>query len=160
MPFINNEINGIVRRALKRHGINARVINLRPQTVGQLCQKQRPAAKCKVRKCPIPHLNSTATFVVYQVKCNLCGNTYIGSTSKQLHYRTKEHIATAEHHSADSAMGEHYGMSHVQSKPNLSFSILCGTSHGDLRLRITEAYEIETRNQNSTESARAWALDS
>ena len=111
MPFSSNEINGIVRRALKRHGINARVVNPRLQTVDQLYQKQRPAAKYKVRKCPVPQLNCTATFVVYQVKCNLCGNTYIGSTSRQLHYRAKERTATAEHHNADSAIGdEHYGM--------------------------------------------------
>ena len=89
VPFISNEINGIVRRALKIHGITARVSSPGPQIVGQLCQKQRPAAKCKVRECPIPRLNCAATFVVYQVKCNLCGNTYIGSTSKQLHYRKR-----------------------------------------------------------------------
>ena len=63
MLFVSNEIDGIVQRARKRHGSNARVMSQRPQTVGQLCQKQRPAAKCKVRKCPIPQLNCSATFV-------------------------------------------------------------------------------------------------
>ena len=77
--------------------------------------------------------------------CNICSNIYIGSTSRQLHYRAREHIAATEKFSDVSALGEHYRKSHSTMKADITFNIIQRTEHDELRLRIVEAYEIQTR---------------
>ena len=96
VPYINNKINGMIRGALKKANINARLVNPRPPTALDLCRRSEPAQRCTMRKCPIPYLRCTTTYTVYMATCNICSNTYIGSTSRQLHYRAREHIAATE----------------------------------------------------------------
>ena len=94
---------------------------------------------------PIPYLRCTTTYTVYMATCNICSNIYIGSTSRQLHYRAREHIAATEKFSDVSALGEHYRKSHSTMKADITFNIIQRTEHDELRLRIVEAYEIQTR---------------
>ena len=80
VPSINNKINGMIRGALKRAKINARLAKPRPPTILDLCRRSEPAQRCTMRNCPIPYLGCTTTYTVYMATCNICSNTYIGST--------------------------------------------------------------------------------
>ena len=142
VPTINNKINGMIRGALKKANINARLVNPRPPTTLDLCRRSEPAQQCTMRKCPIPYLRCTTTYTVYMATCDICSNAYIGSTSRQPHYRAKEHIA--EKFSDVSALGKHYRKSHSTMKADITFNIIQRTEHDELRLRIVEAYEIKT----------------
>ena len=91
----------------------------------------------------MPHLNCTTTFVVYEVKCLLCKEIYIGSTTRSLHQRAKEHLAAVKKHDETSALGEHYRIQHVTDHPQLEFRIARLTEKDELRLRIEEAITIK-----------------
>ena len=91
IPFISDRINGLINRALRQNNIAARLVNPRPTTVFQASSSKRaPQLKCTMRQCPLTNnninINCTTSYVVYQAKCDICSQTYIGSTSRQLHY--------------------------------------------------------------------------
>ena len=142
LPFISNRFDAEVRRALARHNINARIIHPRPQTLLQLAQPRTKPLDCKLRSCPIPYISCTARFVVYGITCEICKAVYIGSTTRALHDRAKEHIAAAKKRCQTSAVGEHYKVHHPTEEPRLRFCIIRRTEKDELRLRIEEALTI------------------
>ena len=99
--------------------------------------------ECKIRSCPIKQLRCTARFVVYEPTCKLCKKTYIGSTTRALHDRAKEHITAAKTHNRSLAIGEHYFTFHRTKEPQLQFRIIRFTEKDELRLRIHEATIIQ-----------------
>ena len=146
IPCISDRINGLINRALRQNNIAARLVNPRPTTVFQASSSKRVLQlKCTMRQCPLANNNidCTTSYVVSQAKCDICSQTYIGSTSRQLHCRSKEHLNAAEKHDPASAFGEHYKKQHGSTAPRISFTIISRTSCDELRLRINEAYEIK-----------------
>ena len=143
LPFVSNRFDTEVRRSLIRHNITARIVHPRPQTVLQLAQPKTKLPDCKLRNCPIPYLKCTACFVVYEVKCEICKAIYVGSTTRALHDRAKEHVTAATKHSRTSAIGEHYQLHHPTDEPRLLFRIIRRTKKDELRLRIEEALMIK-----------------
>ena len=143
IPFVNDQFDKQVKRALQRHHIDARVVHPGPQTLLQLAKPRTKPPGCSLRSCPIPHLNCTTTFVVYEVKCLICKEIYIGSTTRALHQRAKEHLAAAKKHDESSALGVHYRIQHVTDPPQLEFRIVRLTKKDELRLRIEEAIAIK-----------------
>ena len=73
---------------------------------------------------------------MYEVKCLICKEICIGSTTRALHQRAKEHLAAAKKHDETSALGKHYQTQHVTDHPQLEFRIACLTEKDELRLRI------------------------
>jgi len=146
LPFISDKVNGMIRGALRKSGITARLVNPRPPTVLSIGKRRKPnKASCSMKECPVPYLKCTTPYVVYEAKCEICNETYIGSTSRPIHFRAREHITAATKRNLNSALGEHY-RKHVNSSPRIRFSILCKSPPDELRLRISEAYEIKSRN--------------
>ena len=92
---------------------------------------------CRSGKCGAPEI-CRRTNVVYQATCKLCGSSYIGMTTRALHTRALEHIASARKHSLKSAFGEHYKNKHPKMVPSLNFRIL-QQCRDELRLHIEEA---------------------
>ena len=143
LPFVSNRFDTEVRRSLIRHNITAGIVHPRPQTILQLAQPKTKLPDCKLRNCPIPYLRCTACFVVYEVKCEICKAIYVGSTTRALHDRAKEHVTAATKHSRTSAIGEHYQLHHPTDEPRLLFRIIRRTKKDELRLRIEEALMIK-----------------
>ena len=142
LPFISNRVDREIRRALDRHQIEARLVHPKPRTFLQLAQPKVEPPKCKSKKCPIKYIDCMRTYVVYEITCELCKATYIGSTVRALHERAKEHLASAKNKTKASAMGVHYKTCHKKSKPKMRFRIVCTTERDELRLRIEEAQVI------------------
>ena len=134
-----------VRQILKRNNINARVVNPKPRTILQMAKKSPASIACRMRSCPIPYIKCTSCFVVYEGRCNACNESYIGSTSRHLHHRAREHIYAASKKDGASAFGDHYKAYHLRQEPNITFCIIKSTVHDELHLRIAEAYEIQSR---------------
>ena len=143
IPFIDNRFDKQIKRALFRNNIDARIVHPRPQTLLQLAKPKTGPPSCNLRNCPIPHLECTASFVVYEIKCLLCNGIYIGSTTRTLHQRAKEHIAAARKYDKTSAVGYHYMTQHGTDQPKLEFRIARRTEKDELRLRIEEAIIIK-----------------
>ena len=73
----------------------------------------------------------------------LCNGIYIGSTTKTLHQRAKEHIAAARKYDKTSAVGYHHMTQHGTDQSKLEFRIARRTEKDELRLRIEEAIIIK-----------------
>ena len=107
-PFISNRLDSQIRRSLARKNMNARITHPHPQTLLQLAQPRTKQRECQLRNCPISYINCTTSFVINEITCDVCKDTYIGSTTRPLHDRAKEHIAAAKNKNHTSAVGEHY----------------------------------------------------
>ena len=79
------------------------------------------------------------TYVVYQITCELCKGTYIGSTVRALHERAKEHLASAKNKTKASAMGCTIRPDTRNPSQKMHFKIVCTTERDELQLRIEEA---------------------
>ena len=147
LPLISDKLNSRVRQILKRNNINARVVNPKPRTILQMAKKSPASIACRMRCCPIPYVKCTSCFVVYEGRCNACNKSYIGSTSRSLHHRAREHIIlyAASKKDGASAFGDHCNAYHLHQEPNITFSIIKSTVRDELHLRIAEAYEIQSR---------------
>ena len=144
IPFISDRVDGLIHRALQQSNINARLVNSHSAVVFETSSsKRKPKPKCTMRQCLLPNIDCTASYAVYQVEYNMCNQTYIGSTSRQLHYCAKEHLTAPEKHSPTSASGEHFQRQHGSSSPRISCTIIKHTARDELRLRISEAYQIK-----------------
>ena len=159
LPFISNKFNTEVRRALRRYNINARLVHPRPRTLLQMAQPKPKPPVCKLRDCPIKQIRCTTSYVIYEVTCEICKATYIGSTIRPLHDRAKEHVAAARKHSRASAVGEHYEKCHSEEEPQLQFRIVRATAKDELRLRIEEAMAIRTANPTMNRRGKDTGLD-
>ena len=81
-------------------------------------------------------------FVIYEITCDVCKDTYIGSTTRPLRDRAKEHIAAAKNKNHKSAVGEHYCRKHPTTELRLLFRIVRRKERDKLRLPIDEAIAI------------------
>ena len=121
------------------------MVNSREPNIQQLASHPKAATRtsCTSKSCQIRHLCQQKG-VVYEAKCNLCGDKYIGQTARALHDRAREHITAAKNRTNNSALGRHYEERHPADPPSISFKIL-DRSRDELRLKIKEALAIKTR---------------
>ena len=100
MPYIDKICNSQVRASLERSGfISTRLVNRRPKPIEQITSAKPPIQQRSLRKCPdaahrddyFEVYETIINYVVYQVTiaatCNICGNSYIDSTTRPLHCR-------------------------------------------------------------------------
>ena len=122
----------------------ARLVNPKPKTIEQISSKPKPSQVCRLRKCPIKYhcQDCTKTHVVYEARCNLCPNNYIGSTTVALHYRARQHIYAIRRCDNTYALGEHFTKDHRDTAPSVMFRVVESCNQDELRLRIAEAYWI------------------
>ena len=92
MPFISDNVNHKVVKAFKSEGINVRICH-QSFTLRQALRPKNPfPTSCALLNCPLKDPRKCyQRKVVYEIKCNKCHSTYIGSTIRQLHLRVKEH---------------------------------------------------------------------
>ena len=146
IPYVNEIFNSRVRACLKRNGFSkTRLVNPKPKTIEQISSKPKPSQVCRLRKCPIKDhcQDCTKTHVVYEARCNLCPNNYIGSTTVALHYRARQHIYAIRRCDNTYALGEHFTKDHHDTAPSVMFRVVESCSQDELRLRIAEAYWIK-----------------
>ena len=89
--------------------------------------------KCIISSCLIcpklPEGTHCATLnPIYKIICNICGDSYVGESSRTLHERLGEHLRYANNPQNNSykeeALAVHYNQSHNGLKPDLSFELL------------------------------------
>ena len=97
--------------------------------------------------------------MVYEVTCEICQATYIGSTIRPLHDRVKEHVAATKKRSRTSAVGEHYERHHRTGDPKLRFRIVYTTGKDELRLRIVEAITIRDKKPTMNRRGEETGID-
>ena len=92
-PYLGETTEHKVRKLFRQEGINIRLYR-RSTTLLDVVRPRQP----EVRQCPWPTCPTRETrecFVtncVYQVTCVPCGRRYVGSTTRALHERIREHV--------------------------------------------------------------------
>ena len=130
LPFLGESAERRIRRAFAREGINIRIYRRSTTILDMVRPRQPEIRRCTWTACPTKE--AAKCFIkncVYEVTCSPCGRRYVGSTTRPLHERIREHAVTGR----GSTVHEHF--------------VLCGEGAAQVRVRILaqEKDEVNTR---------------
>ena len=112
---LTRKITGI----FKRQNIPVRVAH-KSYTLSQALSHNKTERKCNRPNCPIADTNlCLQRNTVYQLTCKDCGEYYIGSTTRFLHDRTKEHLAND-----NSSVKKHLTTHHRINNHNIEVKVI------------------------------------
>jgi hypothetical protein len=105
IPFISDSFNYKMQRIFNNFNIPVHIYNHGNSSLRQfLSKRKKKLPECNKRKCPVGDNKMCFLYnIVYSIKCNVCQNEYIGSTTRYLHDRIQQHLF----HSTNSAITEH-----------------------------------------------------
>ena len=130
LPYLVVGTERKVRRAFAREGINIRTYRKATTVLDVVRPKQPEARHCPWETCTMKEAGKC--FIkncVYQITCTPCGRRYVGSTTRPVHERIREHTSTGR----GSTIHGHL--------------LACGGGTAKVRVRITarEKDEVNTR---------------
>ena len=136
IPFISDRLKRKITRIFKRENIPVRIAH-KSYTLRQALSHNTTERKCNRPNCPIADTNlCLQRNTVYQLTCKACGEYYIGSTTRFLHDRTKEHLTND-----NSSVKKHLTTHHRNNSHNIEVKVI--TRENDpVNLRLYEAYYI------------------
>ena len=94
LPFLGEGAEHRIRRAFQREGVNIRIYRRSTSILDIVRPRQPEIRRCTWDACPTT--SSSQCFVkncVYQITCVPCGQRYVGSTTRPLHDRIREHTS-------------------------------------------------------------------
>ena len=134
MPFISDRLNRKITGIFKRENIPVRIAH-KSYTLRQALSHNTMERKCNRPNCPIADTNlCLQRNTVYQLTCKACGEYYIGSTTRFLHDRTKEHLAND-----NSSVKKHLTTHHRINNHNIK---VITRENDPVNLRLHEVYYI------------------
>ena len=106
-------------------------------TLRQALSHNTTERKCNRPNCPIANTKlCLQRNTVYQLTCKACGEYYIGSTTRFLHDRTKEHLTYD-----NSSVKKHLTTHHRNNSDNIEVKVIT-RKNDPINLRLYEAYYI------------------
>lgn len=139
IPFISDKFNGHLKRIVRKHSLDIRVVTQTSPSLARLLNKNRRFAQCNRKSCVIKDPNiCNARNVVYRAYCSVCDKFYIGSTSPPFHNRVAQHLQP----SRKTAVSLHAVSHSLSAKEIFKFTIL-SRHPTEIRCRIAEALAIE-----------------
>ena len=95
LPFLGESAERRIRKAFHREGINIRLYRRSSTILDAVRPRQQEPRRCIWPTCPTRETARCFTKnCVYDLTCVPCGRHYIGSTTRPLHDRIREHAAT------------------------------------------------------------------
>ena len=117
IPYIHESFTRIVKKELKRSGIEARVLVRGHKNLKRTYH--RPVSpKCNCETCE-SGISCRARYIVYKAECKDCSDSYIGVTTRPFRARWTEHERSIRQCDQKSALSEHFL---VCQNPNKSIS--------------------------------------
>ena len=95
-PFLSDSLHHRVQNIFRRNDLPVRVFDKNVTLRSSLCKPAKPP-DCLLENCSIS--NSKICFIkrcVYEMRCDKCRATYIGSTLRTLHIRAREHLTSEQ----------------------------------------------------------------
>ena len=91
-PYISDKIDHQIKKIFKRENMNVQITRRTRTLRNCLNAGKHQTSTCKLKDCPIRDNNIChRKMVIYRLTCINCQQFYIGSTTRQLHIRCKEH---------------------------------------------------------------------
>jgi hypothetical protein len=130
LPFLGESAEHKIRRAFAREGIFVRIVRRSTTILDIVRPKQPEVRRCKWDPCPTKEAGKC--FIkdcVYEITCLPCGRRYVGSTTRALHERIREHTSSGR----GSTIHDHL--------------ILCGSGIAQVRVKVVarEKDEVNAR---------------
>ena len=153
LDFISDSISNKIRNYIKKNKLPIKVTFTPGVKLKDLICQNRPLDKRKCinnscNACPLiskQNEDCQAKNIVYKVKCNICGEFYIGECYRCAHERLGEHLRYATYpktpSNSDRAFAIHYNTCHENVPPDLNFEIL-KVENNTVRRKIFEALMI------------------
>ena len=92
IPYISERLNHMITNIFKKENILVRIAH-KSYTLRQAVSHTPKGRKCTRDKCPIFNTGlCLRRNAVYQLTCNRCDQQYVGSTTRFIHDRVKEHL--------------------------------------------------------------------
>ena len=105
IPYISEAFTRIIRKELKKSGINAVVIVKSSANIRRQYHRASPiSCTCEVCELGIP---CSARHVIYRAECKTCSEAYIGVTTRPFKMRAKEHERDISNWDTDTAFVPH-----------------------------------------------------
>ena len=135
LPFVSDGVDGKIRRIIQKYNLPVRIYH-RSRTLRQMLRPKQSEPNCHLKNCPLQETDKcNIRKCVYEVTCNGCRASYIGSTIRPLHLRVREHLQCS-----NSSVFKHK----VTCGATFTTSVL-GRERDLTSLRIREAIEIRNR---------------
>jgi hypothetical protein len=91
IPYISDQIEYKIKNALKGLGVSIQIAH-KGTKLKHTITKSNQKMKCTMRGCSLKNNLCMVRGSVYDIRCNQCGDFYIGSSWRYLHTRFKEHL--------------------------------------------------------------------
>ena len=136
IPYISERLNHKITNIFRKENIPVRIAH-KSHTLRQALSHTSTERKCTRDNCPISNTGlCLRKNTVYQLTCNSCGQQYIGSTTRFIHDRVREHI-----NNGNSSVKKH--MSSYQNGDYKGINVKIILSENDpANLRLYEAFHI------------------
>ena len=135
-PFVNDATHYAIRNVFKAAQLPVRIF-CKNRNLRSLLNSKKTEEKCTIRNCYLqdPTL-CNSKMCVYEMTCRKCSHMYIGSTTRRLHTRVREHFQRST-----SSVYRHCG----QCSSEFDVRIIARDQNPN-RLRFKEAVHIQRRN--------------
>ncbi|XGW34592.1 hypothetical protein V3C99_018497 [Haemonchus contortus] len=152
LPFISDKISAEIRQCIARADLADKVVlinlpgdNIKRQLIrNRLYDRACSTDNCVI--CPFGKVGDCAQRgTVYQLRCSVCGEIYIGETGRMLGIRVKEHLAGKRRGSLLTPLGRHRLEGHQGNDFDIECKILAYENEIGAR-KILEALHIRTKN--------------
>jgi hypothetical protein len=85
------EVQYKIRNAIKQLGIKIHIAH-KGNKLKYSTNKFKEKDKCDMKGCTLKNNLCMIKGAIYEIKCNKCGESYVGSSWRYLHTRYKEHL--------------------------------------------------------------------
>ena len=130
LPFLAEAAERKILKAFREEGVRIRIYRRSTTILDVVRPKKQEIQRCTRPSCPTRSAGTCyVKKCVYEITCSPCGRRYVGSTTRPLHDRIREHLDTGR----GSAIHEHL--------------VACGGGAAQVRIRVLarEKDEVNTR---------------
>ena len=136
IPYISERLNHRVTNIFRKENIPVRVAH-RSYTLRRALSHNTTERTCTRDKCPISNTNlCLQRNSVYQITCNNCNEQYIGSTTRFIHDRVREHL-----NNENSSVKKHISQCQNEDYKGIEIKSI-GRENDPANLRLLEAFYI------------------
>lgn len=128
IPFISDVCNKKIMKLMKKCEINGNLVTKPNVTLEKFTRKKNlsPVDKCVCYICKEigPKYTCGDRHLVYQYTCKICGEKYIGKSSRPFKIRHQEHKSSVKNKTVSSALAQHDRKHQISDIEDYSIQIL------------------------------------
>ena len=136
IPYISERLDHKITNIFRKEGIPVRIAH-KSYTLRKALSHKITERTCTRANCPIAHTKlCLLRNAVYQITCKNCNQNYIGSTTRFIHDRMKEHVK-----SENSSINKHIAICQNKDYKGIEVKIIV-LENDPVNLRLFEAFYI------------------